>query len=83
MKLTVAHYLRIYKIRKAMMDEGTTAPEPKAHKLVAQLVTRFGELDPGLQCEVVRSKDANKAGAYIFVVNEEEIARIDTAPELA
>jgi hypothetical protein len=83
MKLTVAHYLGIYKIRKAMMDDGTTTPSPDARKLIEELVTRLGEVDPGLQCGVVRSNDANKPGAYIFVVNAEEIARIDTAPELA
>jgi hypothetical protein len=80
--LTVAHYLGIYRIRKAMMDDGITAPSPKARKLIEQLVTRLGELDPSLQCELVRSTDVNQVATFIFLVNAEEIARIDTAPEL-
>lgn len=73
---TVAHYLHIYRLRKAMMDDGSIKPNAEGRALICRLVTRLSELDPSLPCELLKSVDSADKLRYTFVVEGEEIAHV-------
>jgi hypothetical protein len=77
MTLSVAHYLKIYQLKKAMMDAGTTSPNAVGRELISRLVTRLADLDPSLPCELSTVTDSSNRVLCTFVVNDEEIARIE------
>jgi hypothetical protein len=46
------HYLRIYRIRLAMAEGGTTQPKPEYVTFMRDLITRLEPLDPGTPIRV-------------------------------
>lgn len=77
MTLTVAHYLKVFQLRKAMMDKGTTKPSAEGREFIARLATRLGELDPSLPCDVSTGTDSDNNTWLAYAVNGVEIARAD------
>jgi hypothetical protein len=82
MTLSVGHYLKIYRLRKAMMDDGITNPSAAGHELITRLVTRLASLDPLLPCELLKVTDSSGSALYRFVVSDEEIASIALDPDV-
>lgn len=82
MTLTVAHYLKVYQLKKAMMDDSTVKPNAEGRELISRMATRLAELDPSLPCELSRATDSSNNCWYTFVVNDEEIARIMVGPDV-
>jgi len=58
------HYLRIYRIRLAMAEDGTTEPKPEFVTFMRDLIARLEPLDPGTPIQldtaggIVRFKNA-------------------------
>ena len=82
MTLSVDHYLKIYQLRKAMMDAGTTNPSSVGRELITRLTTRLAELDPSLPCELSKVMDSSGSVLYKFVVNDEEVACFALDPDV-
>ena len=64
MTQTVGHYLKVYSLRKAMMDKGTTNPNDIGRQLIDKLVAQLIELDPSLLCHLTSSIDEENNNWY-------------------
>jgi len=77
MTLTVAHYLNVFQLKKAMMEEGTTTPSAEGREFVARLAKCLGELDPSLPCDVSTGTDSDNNTWLAYTVDGVVIARAD------
>jgi hypothetical protein len=73
---TVAHYLKLYRLRQSTMERGVTNPSAEGRALINTLVEQLGALDPNLPCELHITRDAMQNERAAFVVNGQVVASI-------
>jgi hypothetical protein len=64
-----------------MMDKGTTNPSKEGRELINQLVESLSTVDPSLACELTKTIDCDGNSWYGFIVEGNELARVNMGKE--